>query len=104
MKVNLSDNSASLPVLTALYDVTGRWTKDADLDIGRDDIAEGYCIFAFELEPTFKEGGYVTLLRQGNVRLDLSFAKPLAEAVTVVLFSESTGYFELTKSRDIVIP
>ena len=104
MKVNFSDNSASLPVLTALYDVTGRWTKDADLDIGRDDIAEGYCIFAFELEPTFKEGGYITFLRQGNVRLDLSFAKPLAEAVTVVLYSESTGYFELTKSRDIVIP
>ncbi|KAK3107769.1 hypothetical protein FSP39_021829 [Pinctada imbricata] len=97
-----SGGQISLPVFTALYEVTGRWTQDKDLGIKRNDIAEGNCIFAFELEPTFQDGGYMTLTRQGNVRLDLSFSAALQEAVTVVIYSEHPGYFELTKTRDVV--
>lgn len=105
MKLNYSkpNTHIDLPVLTALYEMTGRWMRDCDLDINREDIAGGYCMFAFELEPTFQNMNCMSLIRQGNVRLDLQFATGVPEPITVVLYSESTGYFEMTKSRDVVL-
>lgn len=34
---------------------------------------------------------------------DLQFAIGVPEPVAVVLYSESTGYFEMTKSGDVVL-
>lgn len=105
MKLNYSipNTHIDLPILTALYEVTGRWMRDCDLDINREDIAGGYCMFAFELEPTFQNMNCMSLIRQGNLRLDLQFATGVPEPITVVLYSEITGYFEMTKSRDVVL-
>ncbi|XP_061170868.1 uncharacterized protein F54H12.2-like [Saccostrea echinata] len=105
MELNYSSPTThlDLPILTALYEVTGRWMRDCDLDINREDVAGGYCIFAFELEPTFQYMNCMSLIKQGNVRLDLQFAAGVPEPITVVLYSESMGYFELTKTRDIVL-
>lgn len=60
-------------------------------------------MFAFELEPTFQNMNCMSLIRQGNVRLDLQFATGVPEPITVVLYTESTGYFEMKKSRDVVL-
>lgn len=41
MKLNyfIPNTHIDLPKLTALYEVTGRWIRDCDLDINREDIA-----------------------------------------------------------------
>lgn len=42
-----------LLILIELYEVIGWWMWDCDLDINREDIVGGYCMFVFELELIF---------------------------------------------------
>ncbi|MES9902423.1 MAG: hypothetical protein ABW168_07040 [Sedimenticola sp.] len=105
LKVNFDDEYGSncINVFTAMLECSGKWMNDAGNQLSRDDINGGYALFAYQLEPLFDEGGYLTLIKQGNVRLDAQFSKSLPEPVTCVIYSEYPGYFEINQSREIVI-
>lgn len=66
-----------------LFDNAGKWLFDGGNAINRKEFAEGgNVIFCFDLEPTFEQGEYLTLLKQGNVRLEAQFGVALPEIVT----------------------
>ncbi|MES9885139.1 MAG: hypothetical protein ABW185_30225, partial [Sedimenticola sp.] len=105
IKLNFNDNEGSncINVFTSMLECSGKWMNDAGNQLNRNDINGGYALFAFQLEPLFDEGGYLTLLKQGNVRLDVQFSKSLPETATCVIYSEYPGYFEINQARDIVL-
>jgi hypothetical protein len=82
-----------------------KWMNDACSQISRDDIAKGgYVLYAFDVEPAFAQGDYLTLSRQGNIRIEVSFGKPLPHPVTTcIVYSEDSGYFEINLARDIIL-
>ena len=51
--------------------------------ISKDDYNAGYTIYAFHISP-YVDQNCLPLLRKGHTRLEIKFAKPLPEAVTVV--------------------
>ena len=64
---------------------------DSGNDLHREDFANGFALYAFDVEPQFLSGHYLHLLKHGNLRIDCQFNKPLPEAATCVLYVETPG-------------
>ena len=62
----------------SLFTCTGKQFRDEGLYISREDYANGYALYAFDMTADLGEDDHFNLVRQGNVRLALKFA----EAVT----------------------
>lgn len=64
---------------TNLFLDTGKWNTDAGNDVNRADFINGTTLFAFQLEPNFSQHGeYLSLVKTGNVRLDVQFKNALS--------------------------
>lgn len=90
-----------------LFDNAGKWLFDGGNGITRKQFAEGgNVIFCFDLEPTFEQGEYLTLLKQGNVRVEVQFGVALPETVTAIVFflggGQYSALFEINQARDII--
>ena len=68
-----------------------------------EDFAKGYALYAFDLEPSFQDRGYLTLVKQGIVRIKANFSKPLPKPVSIIIYTESPGLFEVDQSRDVIV-
>ncbi|KAK3107460.1 hypothetical protein FSP39_015061 [Pinctada imbricata] len=93
----------SSSVLLSLFQSAGKWMRDCGNQITRDDIGQGYALYAFNLEPAFENGNYLTLIKQGNVRIDVQFGSSIPHPVTCIVYSEGLGYFEINLARDILL-
>jgi len=87
-----------------MFKITGKWLNDSGIEIDRSDIAQGYALYTFNLEPTFQDSKYLTLLKQGNVKLKVTFGSALTEAISCIIYAEYPGYFEINVARDIIQP
>lgn len=103
LKYGKTGGETTIPVLRNMLQSTGKWLNDSDSGIDREDIGVGYALYTFELEPTFQTNQYLTLLKQGNVRLEVIFGTPLTTAVSSIIYCEYPGYFEINAARDIVL-
>lgn len=90
-------------VLSSMFEVTGKWMNDYGMQLDRDDINAGFALYSFNLEPNFSPNNYLTLLKQGNVRLDAHFGNSLPETINCLVYAEYPGYFEINQSRDIIV-
>ena len=62
----------------------------------------GYCFFTFNLTPDF-DMTQVQVARDGNLRLDIRFAKGLAEAINVIIYATFDAEIQITNDREIII-
>ena len=88
----------------SMFDNSGKWLYDGGNALSRKQFAEGgNVIFCFDLEPTFEQGEYLTLLKQRNVRLELQFGTALPETVTAIVWGQYSALFEINQARDIIM-
>lgn len=80
---------------TKLFSGTGMFYQDKGNDIDRDD-------FAFDLTPDLNDGGNFNLIKQGNLRLELHFAKPLTDTVNVIVYVEFDNIIEVGRCRNVI--
>lgn len=86
-----------------LIKTSGKWLMDEGNQLTPSDFANGYAIFSFDLEPAFQDRGYLNLVKQGIVRITANFAKPLSVPVSILIYTESPGLFEIDQSRNVVV-
>lgn len=103
LSFNGSNGSTYLSGYYSLFEVSGKSLQDSGNAIDRDDFTGGCALYGFQIEPEFDGLDYLTLLKQGNVRIEAHFNSPLPEPCMCVVYSENSGYFELTQSRDVVL-
>ncbi|KAJ8305205.1 hypothetical protein KUTeg_009160 [Tegillarca granosa] len=106
MKLNYDNTigQTTIPAFTQMFEITDKWMCDSGNQLDRHDLAGGYALYCFEIEPNFgNDMNYLSLLKQGNVRLEAQFNKPLPTATTCIIYAEYPGYFEINGARDIVI-
>ena len=60
-----------------LFSATGKQSQDEGNGLSRDDFAQGYTFFGFDLTPNGCEGGCFHLTRKGNLRIEMHFATAL---------------------------
>jgi len=87
---------------SSLFAGTGKLCKDEGLFISRDDFANGYALYAFDLTADLGEDDHFSLLRQGSVRLALKFAAVLPATVTVVAYAEFENVVEVDRDRNVI--
>jgi hypothetical protein len=85
-----------------LSEVSGTMGQNAGNAITIEQFAQGYSLFAFNLDPQLKPGNYMNLVAQGNVRLEIRFKKPLPETMVAVIYSERTSAFEIDVARNVI--
>lgn len=100
---NEDRGSANIAAYVKLFDQCGTWGTDAGNDITRHDFNNGYALFCFNLEPYFSGVKYLSLVKQGKVRLECNFGTPLPETVSLLILAEHPGYFEITENRQIKV-
>lgn len=103
LNFNAANGDSIVSAYVNLFDNTSKWLFDAGNGIARKQFSEGgNVIFCFDLEPTFEQGEYLTLLKQGNVRLEVQFGEALPETVTAIVWAQYSALFEINEARDII--
>lgn len=101
LKLDFNNGSSVTRAYTNLLILANKWNENKGNSISRQQFVRGSTLFAFDLNPYFQE--FLPLLSTGNVKLEVQFGTPLIETVACVVCSESLGYFEITKDRDIIM-
>jgi hypothetical protein len=87
-----------------MYEAQGKAGKDYGGGITPEMFSHGHALFVYNLDPSVDVNNYVSLKMQSNVRLELNFAKPLQETVTVLIVSEHKTYFMVDLARNVLMP
>ena len=75
---------------------------DAGNALSREDFANGYAIYAFDLSPDSCNGNHFNLVKSGNLRLQFIFDSALQAAINCVVYMEYENMIEINKNRNNV--
>jgi hypothetical protein len=111
LKYSKSGGQNMVQAYTNLLRASGRWRttgiEAGSINITRQEVDSGYAIYAYILEPVLSksdsDGTYIHLHRQGNLRLETNFATPLPHSVNCIVYAEFQGFFQIDKSRNIIV-
>ena len=78
------------------------YNRNEDVDIGWANYDSGYTLFGFNLTPDMTMAGHGQPYREGNLRLELKFAKPLKNAINVIVMAVFDGVVEITRHRNVI--
>ena len=87
-----------------MFSSTGIHHDDRAHMITLEIFTKSYYILGFDLTPDRRaDEEHISLPRQGNVRIEAQFKKPLPEPVTCILYAEFPGHFEIDNSRNVIV-
>jgi hypothetical protein len=86
-----------------MYEALGQSGTDFGGGITPKSYAMGHTLFVYSLDPVIRSGKYMNLTKHSNVRLELNFAKPLPETITIIIYTESPAVFEVDLARNIIM-
>ena len=95
-------NGLYIRAYESLLTGTGKQFRDEGLYISREDYANGYALYAFDLTADLGEDDHFNLVKQGNVRLALKFARALEETISVVAHAEFENIIEVDRDRNVI--
>lgn len=91
-----------LQAYLSLFECCGIYFTDTGNAIKREDYPHGYALTGIDLsEDLSASSNHWALPRQGSLRIDLQFATPLPEAVTVLVYAEFDSLIEIDKNRAV---
>jgi len=85
-----------------LFEVSGIHYSNAGHQVSHDMFVNGYFMLLFDLTPDRGAcEGHTSHPEQGNIRVDLKFAKPLPEAITCLLYKEFDNSTLINLARNV---
>ncbi|XP_072041316.1 uncharacterized protein F54H12.2-like [Amphiura filiformis] len=85
-----------------LFQGTNILHKDHGVPIDREEFADGYSLFAFDLSPDASDGAHLNPIQTGSIRLELQFQNPLPNTVNLIVYAEWDSMVEINKSRHVI--
>jgi hypothetical protein len=79
---------------------TGKANKDEGNDINRTEFANGYALYAFDINPDLSDDHF-NLARHRTEHIDLKFATALPNTVTGVAYAEFENSIETDRNRNV---
>lgn len=87
-----------------MFASTGINFGDSGNNITREEYADGFALIGFDLtEDLGASENHWSLPRQGSLRIDLQFEKPLSEAIVVILYAEFDSLLEIDSERNVFV-
>ena len=68
-----------------------------DINVSRDDYKEGYFLYVLDVDPYYS----FNTKRKGHCRLELKFAKPLPESVTLIMYATFPEILHINQARAV---
>ena len=97
--VDGNERQRSLQVFDRFFDgLTGR-----GIYVDRSDISRGYAIYIFNLDPDLSESTQFSLLKSGEMSLNVRPGTSLTESATCILYAERFGLLEFDETRNVNI-
>jgi hypothetical protein len=84
-----------------MYSGTRKENQDEGNGIDREEFANGYSLYVFDLTPDLSENDSFNLIRSGGVRLGMKFRSALAKTITIVAFAEFENVIEIDRNRNV---
>ena len=94
-------NSQYVTSYMSLFNGVGKDNGDEGKDIDREEFANGYALYAFDLSPDLTDSESFSLARQGTVRVDLTFGEELTNTISVVAYAEFENIIEIDRNRNL---
>ena len=82
---------------------SGKHLKDQALAIDRSDFLHGYALYAFNCAPDEECGQHISLIKSGNVRLEMRFRQPLPHTINLVVYSIFDSIIEVSNRRQVMV-
>jgi len=95
-------NEQYIRAFNTVFAGTGKLGADEGIYIDREDYANGYALYAFDLTADLGEDDPFSLVREGSVRLALKFRQALDTTVTVIAYAEFENVVEVDRNRNVV--
>ena len=85
-----------------LVSALGYLHDDRDFSINREDYSKGNTLFAFDLTADQCEGAHVDPIKYGNLKIEMHFAKALAQPVNVIVYAEFESCIKIDRARNVI--
>ena len=91
--------------LRALYDNIGvnSASDDSGCNLNDEDFIGGYTLFCFDLTPDKCNGFHLHEDRRGTIDIEVMFAKPLQQAITVLCYTAFEQIIAVTNERNVFV-
>ena len=100
LQPNIS-NGDFLHCYETLYCGLNRLDGEKGSIIKRVDWDKGYSLVAFDLTPDMDAEDHYALIKHGNLRLDVEFAQPLTDTISILVYAEFDNVLEVTADRHV---
>ncbi len=72
--------------------------------IQREDFPRGYALYAFDFRPDLGSHGCYNLRKNGSVQIEVQFREALSTTINMIVYAEFDSYFEITNTREVMVP
>ncbi|XP_041350940.1 uncharacterized protein F54H12.2-like [Gigantopelta aegis] len=86
-----------------LFEGVNRWSLDCGNYIERIEFSLGNGLFVFNLEPVLVDSDYLSLLKNGNLRLEVQFKSALTKTVSYIVYGEFPSLIEIDQTRNVFV-
>ena len=69
--------------------------------IKREDWDKGYSLFGFDLTANCDDDDHYPIIKHGNLRLEINFARALLKALNILVYAEFDNIIDITNNRNI---
>ncbi|XP_072562255.1 uncharacterized protein F54H12.2 [Paramormyrops kingsleyae] len=81
---------------------TGRHLKNDPVAVDRNEYISGYTLYAFNLSPDEGCNQHLSMVKSGNMRLEMRFCQPLTRTVTLIVYATFDNIIEINQRRNIL--
>ncbi|XP_060091260.1 uncharacterized protein F54H12.2-like [Heteronotia binoei] len=85
-----------------LVQAAGKHMKDRSLLVNREEFSQGYTLFAFDLSPDQECTDHYSLIKTGNLRAEVRFARALPHTVNMIVYGIFDNVIEINHRRNVL--
>ena len=95
-------HNQTITAYISMFSGSGKYQKDEGTDITRDDYANGYSLYSFDLSPDLGEDDHFNLAKEGSVRVDVKFGTALPNTINCIAYAEFENILEIDRNRNVI--
>ena len=85
-------NNQNVTSYMSLFNGVGKDNRDEGNDIAKEEYANRYALYAFDLSQDLTDSGSFSLARQVTIRVDLTFGEEFANTISTVAYASKQAY------------
>ena len=102
LQLKFGQGSNYISAFQTLYAGTHKMFENQGNGITREEYANGYTLFVFDLTPDLCLGDHAQPIKNGNVSIECQFGTALETAINIVVLGEFQSLIEIDANRNVL--